>query len=160
MGNIKKWFQFINENNTYIDTNELHYVIPEDEFKNLGYRYQELFASDIPHYIKKLKDGYTIWCNANDKSVIVNDWYDFLTPTIINYYLENKNGENVKYSKTFDYHYITTRLNRQTGEIIVNNYKLDDKYLDTPWHELIIPIESFGMLVDELNKITDNKFIK
>lgn len=152
---------FLNENNSHITKETLHYTVDDDYFEANGYTYQELFASDTPYYHKKVNER-TIWCNANDKSIFIQDWYDFLTPCILNYFIQNK--DDSKYSKTFDYSYLTLRLNRQTGDIV--KYTIDMTmdydnciYMKSPWNELVLPVEGTIEIVNEINKITNNKFI-
>jgi hypothetical protein len=88
--------------NTYISKNILQYTVDEDYFKNNGYVYTELSGFDIPCYYKEI-NGRTIWCKTEGKRVVIDDWHRFLTPTIINYFVQYRNGENVRYSKMFDY---------------------------------------------------------
>jgi len=159
---VKNWKQFLNENKSYITNDILHYVIDEDYFKNNGYCYQELFASDVPYYHKVVGER-TIWCRVEDKMVFIADWYDFLTPTILNYFVKYRNSEDVKYSKTFDFHYLTLRLNRETGEIVNKTRDMimddDNIYNKGPWHELVLPIEKTNKILDEINRLTNNRFI-
>ncbi len=155
---VKNFGQFLNENKSYISNTEIHYVVNEDYFKNNGYQYQELFASDIPYYHKEVGER-KIWCRVEDKMFFIEDWYDFLTPTILNYFVEYRNSENVKYSKTFDYHYLTLRINRKTGEIFNYTYgMIDDENLYDSTNELVLPIEETNKILDEVNRLTNNKF--
>jgi len=158
---VKNFGQFLNENKSYISNGLLNYVIDEDYFKSNGYRYQELFASDVPYYHKVVGER-TIWCRVEDKMVFIEDWYDFLTPTILNYFVKYRNSEDVKYSKTFDYHFLSLRLNRETGEIVNKTYDMvmndDSIYNNRPWTELVLPIEETNKILDEINRITNNKF--
>lgn len=153
---IKKFNDYsINENKSYIANEMLKYTVDDQYFKDNGYRFQKLFASETPYYIKKVNER-TIWCNGETKEVFVADWYDFLTPTILNYFEEHK-GE-AKYSKTFDYSFLTLRLNRETGEIV--KYTIDMtinydtcEYMDRPWVELVLPIEDTEEILQEVNRL-------
>lgn len=152
---------FLNENKSYITNEILHYIVDDEYFKSNGYTFQELFASDTPYYHKKVNER-TIWCNAEDKSIFIQDWYDFLTPCILNYFIQNK--EDSTYSKTFDYSFLSLRLNRQTGEIVKKTIDMTINYdnciyMDRPWVELVLPVEGTSEIVDEVNRLTNNKFI-
>lgn len=164
INNIKNWEQFINENTSYITNEILHYVVDEDYFKNNEYTYQELFAMDIPYYHKAVGEGgkRTIWCKGTDKSIIIEDWYGFLTPTILNYFVQHRSSKDVKYSKTFDYYYLTLKLNRETGEIVNKTHDMimndDNIYNGKHWYELVLSIDCTNELLDEINRLTNNKF--
>lgn len=173
--------KYLKKFNEQINTKEnLYYTVSEDVLKERNYEYLELFASDIPYYHKKVNE-YDIWCRVKNKFVYINDLYGFLTLAAIEFFLENRNNEEqVKYSKMFDYHYISTKINRETGEIITikNIMKkiaeempnatgeerlekfFNNEYNDNPWHELVFPVEEWNELIEELNAITNNKFKK
>ena len=148
--------------------NSFKYSISEDYFKDNDYVYQELFASDIPYFHKKIGD-FHIWCEVDTKEVHIGDWYGFLTPAIIDYYIKNRDSDKVKYSKMFDYYYIGGRLNRETGEIITTaeimteieksdaNDKVEayfnNKYKKEPWCDICLSLRQMDPIVEELNKI-------
>jgi len=147
-----------NENKLYISNGLLYYVVDEDYFKDNGYIYEELFAYGVPYYYKVVGQR-TIWCRVEDKMVFIEDWHGFLTPTILNYFVEYRKSKNVKYSKTFDIHFLTLRINRKSGEII--NYThdmIDDEKLYDSTNELNLPIGLTNKILDEINRITNNKF--
>lgn len=161
------------ENDGYIKLD-----VDEKYFKDNGYIYQKLFASNIPFYHKKYNDHH-IWCNMKMKDLFVDDWHDFLTPTILNYYIQNRNTDKVKTSTTFpDFRYISCRINRETGEIKsrdeilaeigVVGEKLPsleflDKYNNSvylnEWSPLVLSIRQMDPLIEEINRLTNNKFI-
>lgn len=160
----------------YIADSNLSFVVEESYFKDNGYVYQELFADDIPFYHKDRVGEHHIWCRSEEKTFFVSDWYDFLTPTILNYYIQNRNSDKVVTSKTFDdYQSISTRINRKTGEIktkieiyselsdgLPMSLETIDKYHDSvyynEWHELVLVRSCMDELVDEVNRLTNNKF--
>lgn len=82
-----------------------------------------------------------------------------MTPTILNYFVEHKNSKDVKYSKTFDFKYLSLRLNRETGKIYnFNHDMLDNDELMDSTSELVLPIDNTNKILDEINRLTNNKF--
>lgn len=149
----------MNNKLNYLSKETLYIDIDLDYFKKNGYCYQELFAYDIPYYHKEVGER-KVWYRINDGMIFVDDWYGYLTPTILNYFVQHRNSEDVKYSKIFDYHYLSLRINRLTGEIVNDTYDIcQDKNLKQTTCELILPISETNQLLDEINKLTNNKFI-
>lgn len=137
----------------------LKYTIDESYFKENGYIFQGLFASDIPYFYKLIAER-TVWCCAQDKEIFIEDWYGFLTPTILNYFNENKDGENLKYAKTFDFYYLAFKINRKTGEIVNKVPEMvideDHKCNGKDWQEICLPIEDTLIIYNEIIKITNS----
>lgn len=131
----------------------LNYIVGDDYFKRNDYTYQELFASDVPYFHKKV-DEWKIWCRKSDKTLFINDWYDELTPTILQYFTDHRYGEDVQYSKTFDYHFLSLRLNRKTGEICNFTYDMLDTDLYHSTTQLVLPIEGMNEVLTEIQNLT------
>ncbi len=151
-------------------SDQLSYTVDEQYFKDNGYQYQKLFAMEIPYYHKKFED-FHVWCNADTKEVFVDDWYGFLTPMALKFYMAHK--DRLKVSTTFDdYEYMDFYLNRKSGEIIldddvISQYKGDIegyfncKYKKSKeWREGVFIRSLSDVMVDEINRLTSNALNK
>lgn len=168
--------RLLKENKNYIIKDNLQFTVNLEYFKDNGYTHQELFAENIPYYHKKINTDHHIWCNLKYNQIHVEDWYGFLTPTILNYYIQNKNTDKVKTSTAFkNFKYIACKINRETGEIKTRDEilkelsdekpisldtleKYENSTYSTEWKELILSTNEMDILVDEINRLTNNKF--
>ncbi len=128
----------------------------------MGYIFQKLFGDDRKSYRLEIeKYHYTIWLWVIGKTIHVNDWYDH-TYDVIEFYKANKDD-----SIFSDKNYIRIALNRQTGEVFLNNrweefdrlmkssdenvLKLKDKYKDTS--EIYLYKDKMDKVIIELEKL-------
>ncbi len=93
----------------------LQYTVKEKELKGMGYIFQMLYTDRKSYRLEIEKYHCVIWLWCIGKRIHVNDWYDH-TYDIVEFYKANKDDSN--YIKK---DYIIIALNRNTGNIIVDN---------------------------------------
>lgn len=142
----------------------MNYSISESKFKTLGYTFQKLYAMEYKTYRKEVNKCYTIWCWVKGKKIEINDFFGY-TENVIDYFLNNQDKK--KYSKIFEYYYMSLFLNCKTGEIIdkssamnsvITHGNIDSwfksKYqTDNNWREIYLPLKEFKETIEEINKI-------